>query len=179
MDWCIHSEVVDRALMDSKTISTKKYKNYSLVFTFDAKKESKQLLKIKKKHLYTYFKKYWEWNSLKMLQELTLNEMRYVLVYKTGSEDIVGYASYTFIHEHEPNTNVLYLFELHTCTSHRGQGLGNLIMEHLELIAKLYKLQEIRLTCFCDNKAYQWYLSKSFHINYECSKHVHELKKKI
>ena len=109
-----------------------------------------------------------------------LDVMRYIIVYE--NEEIVGFASYTFIHEHLPlKSNVLYLFEIQVDREHRGHGIGQTLMDHIERIALASEMEEIRLTCFKENPSFKWYKRMNYHLflEYQDDAHLLELRKII
>ncbi len=175
MDWCIDSKKVGLALENSK--ESYRIRVNDIVYEITSKqKYSNEKLALIEQNMKTFYQKYWKWDPVKKRKELKLKEMRFINVLKENQ--LIGFASYTFIHEHDEDKtlNVLYLFEIQI--KDKGNGIGTLLLKKIIKIAKDFEMEQIRLTCFKNNAALEWYIKYGFIVTRDYGEYV-DLSKEV
>eukprot|EP00834_Sanchytrium_tribonematis_P008402 NODE_972_length_2821_cov_1.084864.p4 type:complete len:179 gc:universal NODE_972_length_2821_cov_1.084864:2233-1697(-) len=168
MDWCIESSKVKHAL--ESTIETRVLKydkfivKYSDSLTYRLKFRLMRLLKSNMRKIYELTD---SWDDEIKLKELDLPVMRYIAI--RDNSRIVGFVSYTFIHEHDENFNFnsLFIFELQIRKTYQGQGIGLFLLKCCINLAKRYSMDEVRLSCYKHNPAFDFYLKNGFDVYFD------------
>ena len=92
------------------------------------------------------------WSRTKKHKEMTLPDMRYVvLTVNAGSvsERVVGFTS--FMITYEDGHDVIYCYEVHLAPQLRSKGVGSLLMRIVEQIGRKVAVEKSMLTVFKSN----------------------------
>jgi len=113
------------------------------------------------------------WDARAKRAEIFHKDARF-LVYREGSgrsDETVIAAFACFRFEGDPDfdgnlRNVLYCYELQVAPRFQGLGLGRRLLNHMQNIAKTWKMDRILLTCLKGNeRASKFYFVNSFEID--------------
>ncbi|GAB2277914.1 hypothetical protein Dimus_012612 [Dionaea muscipula] len=131
------------------------------------KQSMRNLLKL---NMEGHFGPEWHTEEKVKYREMIASEARFIFVFETNEEktlfhtresegSILGFAHYRFTLEEE--LPVLYVYELQLQLHAQGKGLGEFMMQQLELIARKNQMGAIMLTVQKSNSsAMRFYISK-------------------
>jgi len=91
----------------------------------------------------------WGWNEKGKMEEMTDDNVRYLMCYDDNGNMI---AMCHFRFDTDEDVEVLYCYEIQLLKAARGKGLGKFLMQTLELMAVRAKMRKIMVTVFKANE---------------------------
>ena len=96
------------------------------------------------------------WHPKAKQKEMKLPDLKYFLVRRGTSPEVLGFAS--FMLTYEDGREVVYLYEVHLADELRGIGLGRYLVQLVQRVGKEAGMEKIMLTVFRANqKAVSFY----------------------
>eukprot|EP01026_Neomeris_dumetosa_P024585 TRINITY_DN2040_c0_g1_i3.p1 TRINITY_DN2040_c0_g1~~TRINITY_DN2040_c0_g1_i3.p1 ORF type:complete len:487 (+),score=54.10 TRINITY_DN2040_c0_g1_i3:471-1931(+) len=127
------------------------------------KKTQNQIFELCKFNMEEFYKPVWGWDAQLKWDELFKEFGNYLIVYDQQQMPV---AFCIFRIEQEGNTVVVYVYELQLENQVQRQGLGQMMMQLIEQIARSFEIEWIMLTTFSQNQGvYQFY--KKLGYNYD------------
>ena len=130
----------------------------------------------------------WGWHPKRKKREMKEDEMRYLLVRPTNTNDqsgkdssnhVQGFLSFMLTHDSTPSAPVLYIYEIHLAQALRKVGLGAHLMHVAESIAESVGVEKVVLTCFLSNeRAHRFYRNRGYAAD-ACSPEDRRTRKKV
>ena len=119
-------------------------------------RERQILLEMTWSNMAQYYGSRWTEEKSVKRRDMANKDARYLIVREKESDSIAGFCNYRFVVEDQ--WVVLYVYELQICEAHQRKGLGRVLLNLAESIAKRTKMDGVMLTALkCNHKALHFY----------------------